>query len=225
MPVEFARFVREISAVRIGSTVNPYAREHARADLDRADAAETRAENLLAYLASRRGAELLLVGEAPGYRGCRFSGIPFTSERSLAPDRWTSRRLDGWQEQSATIVHGVLGELGMEEATVLWNAMPLHPAGSTPLTNRRPTAAELRAGAAWLHRLIELLRPRQVVAISRAAAAVLPGAPVLRHPAHGGADVFRAQLAQSVRAMSEGARQDGGELRDLLARGQANHQA
>ena len=35
------------------------------------------------YLDSRAEAPILLVGEAPGYRGARVSGIPFTSERQL----------------------------------------------------------------------------------------------------------------------------------------------
>lgn len=191
---ELERFVRELGRARIGRTVNPYAREHEVADLDLPGAARVRTCNLLTYLATRREAELLLVGEAPGYRGCRFSGIPFTSERSLPIDRRSSRRSDGWQEPSATIVHGILREVGLEEATVLWNALPLHPTGGEPLSNRPPTAAELRAGSAWLRRLIELLRPRRVLAVGRSAAAILPGILSLRHPSHGGAALFRAQL-------------------------------
>ena len=90
---------------------------------------------------------LLLIGEAPGYQGCRFSGIAFTSERSLPPAARTSIRPEGWSEPSATIVHGALRDLGLEEATILWNACPFHPAlPSGPLTNRTPTPADLVRG-------------------------------------------------------------------------------
>ena len=41
--------------------------------------------NLLNYLLHFEGKpRYLIVGEAPGPWGCRFSGVPFTSERQLA---------------------------------------------------------------------------------------------------------------------------------------------
>lgn len=41
--------------------------------------------NLADYLRlmARREPTLLLVGEAPGYRGCRLTGIPFTSPQDF----------------------------------------------------------------------------------------------------------------------------------------------
>ena len=87
-----------------------------------------RTANPLAYLQDRRHPALLLVGEAAGYHGCRFSGIAFTSERSFAGPQRTSTRPEGWQEPSATVVHGELASLGLEGSTVLWNVVPFHPA-------------------------------------------------------------------------------------------------
>jgi len=188
-------FVADLAAASVGRTVNPYRIDHQVDDLDRPNAAQTRSDNLLTYLRSHPAPRLMLVGEAPGYRGCRFSGIAFTSERSLPPAQWSSLHARGWQEPSATIVHGALTATGLEEETVLWNAVPFHPAGAVPLTNRTPTKAELAAGLEWLDRLVAILQPQQIVAIGRSAASLLPGVPLLRHPANGGATLFRQGLA------------------------------
>ena len=142
--------------------------------------AENRLRRLRAYLESRREAPLLLVGEAAGYRGARVSGIPFTSERQL-----TGR---GPAEASATIVHRVLAELGLEEHVLLWNVVPTHPGTAT--SNRRPTRAEVEQARPLLE---ELAQGRRAIAVGRLAEATL-GGPYVRHPSHGGAADFRAGL-------------------------------
>jgi hypothetical protein len=142
--------------------------------------AENRRRRLAGYLESRSESPLLLVGEAAGYRGARVSGIPFTSERQLSGT--------GPAEASATIVHRVLAELGLEEHALLWNVVPTHP--GTASSNRRPRAAEIAAGLPFAR---ELARGRRVIAIGRLAQAALD-APYVRHPSHGGAAEFRAGL-------------------------------
>ena len=53
-------------------------------EVDLANAAQIRRININNYLSSfRRQPRVLVLGEAPGWRGCRFSGIPFTSEAQL----------------------------------------------------------------------------------------------------------------------------------------------
>jgi uracil-DNA glycosylase len=157
-----------LAASTIGATYNQYADS------------QLRRERLREYLDLRAGAPLLLVGEAAGYRGARVSGIPFTSERQLTGT--------GPAEATATIVHRVLAELGLEDDVLLWNVVPTHP--GTEASNRRPTRAEVEAGRPFL----EALRPgRRVVAVGRLAHAVL-GGPYVRHPSHGGARAFRETL-------------------------------
>jgi len=123
----------------------------------------------------------VLVGEAAGYRGARVSGIPFTSERQLTGS--------GPAEATATIVHRVLAELGVEDEVLLWNVVPTHPGSET--SNRRPTREEVEAGSAFLD---ELTGDRVAVAVGRLAASILD-APYVRHPSHGGAAAFRETLA------------------------------
>jgi uracil-DNA glycosylase len=195
------RLVADLGAAETDRLVNPYACHDP--ELDRPDGAVIRRQNLPAYLEAHRAPALLLVGEAAGYRGCRFSGIAFTSERSLAPERWSSLWQRGWIEPSATIVHRELAKLGLESQTLLWNAVPFHPAiEGRPLTNRAPSAAERRACEVWLARLIALTHPRLVVSVGRKAAqsleSVSPGAHAVRHPANGGATLFRQQLRDLV---------------------------
>ena len=137
-----------------------------------------------AYLDSRAGAPVVLVGEAAGYRGARVSGIPFTSERQLSGS--------GPAEASATVVHRTLAHLGLEEDVLLWNVVPTHP--GTASSNRRPTRAEVAAARPFLD---ELTRRRRVVAVGRVAADAL-GAPYVRHPAHGGARSFADGLKRML---------------------------
>ena len=166
------RFVDELACTRIGSTFNQYA-SGPRAPLLRS--------RLAAYLRSRTNAPILLVGEAPGYRGARVSGIPFTSERQLTGT--------GPAEATATIVQHALAELGLQEDVLLWNVVPTHP--GTESGNRRPTAEEVRGGVCFTSRLAE---GRRVIAVGRVAANAL-GIRYVRHPSHGGATAFAQGLS------------------------------
>jgi uracil-DNA glycosylase len=163
--------IERLRRARIGATFNFYR------DGEGADA---RCERLLTYLRSREEARLLLVGEAPGYRGARVSGVPFTSERQLTGA--------GPAEATATIVHRVLGELGIEQDVLLWNVVPTHPGTAT--SNRRPTRAEVEAGLPYFR---ELARVRRTIAVGRLAHSVL-GGPYVRHPSHAGAGAFGAAM-------------------------------
>jgi uracil-DNA glycosylase family 4 len=166
--------VDRLARTRIGATHNQYARS------------SLRRERLRTYLEQRAAARVILVGEAAGYRGARISGVPFTSERQLTGA--------GAAEASATIVHRVLGELGLADEVLLWNVVPTHP--GTRASNRRPTSAEVKASRPFLD---ELTCGRRVVAVGRVAASVLD-APYVRHPSHGGAAEFAAGLRRMLAA-------------------------
>jgi uracil-DNA glycosylase len=164
-------FVERLARARIGETYNQYA------------GSAKLCERLGSYLEARGAAGVVLVGEAAGYRGARVSGIPFTSERQLTGS--------GPAEATATVVHRVLAELGVEDEVLLWNVVPTHPGSEA--SNRRPTRDEVEAASPFLG---EVARGRVAIAVGRLAASVLE-APYVRHPSHGGAAEFEAGLRRS----------------------------
>jgi hypothetical protein len=167
-----SEFVQALAATRIGGTFNQYA------------GSPLLRGRLASYLHDRRGAPILLVGEAAGYCGARISGLPFTSERQLTRT--------GPAEATATIVHRVLDELGISEEVLLWNLVPTHP--GTERSNRPPTRQEIDDSAPFL---AELAAGRRPIAVGRLAQRRL-GGPYVRHPSHGGAAAFRAGLVAAL---------------------------
>jgi hypothetical protein len=149
--------------------------------------------------------EFILTGEAPGYQGCRYSGIAFTSERLLgegaipripaSPGRLSTRRLP-FSEPSATIVWKTLYRLGIAERTILWNAMQLHPHRPDELwSNRTPAPEEISLGEPALRMLVEAFPKAKIVAVGKKAEGLLSEmgvkvAGAVRHPANGGATEF-----------------------------------
>jgi uracil-DNA glycosylase len=171
----FVEFIERVAAARIGATFNFY-RDGERAALLR--------QRLAGYLEQQAGAGVLLVAEAPGYRGTRISGVPLTSERQLTGE--------GPAEATATVVHATLEELGLAGEVMLWNVVPTHPGDER--SNRRPSRAEIEAGLPFAR---ELARGRRVVPVGRVAHEALGGA-YLRHPSHGGAGAFRRGLEAAL---------------------------
>ncbi|HUT18798.1 MAG TPA: uracil-DNA glycosylase [Anaerolineae bacterium] len=173
--------------------------------LGKPSAPEIRRRNVRRYLESFSDASYLLVGEAAGYAGCRFSGIPFTGEAQIVgPERlpWAqgldlqqSSLGEAWRERSGTIVWDALG--GRRDCA-LWNAFPWHPHGEDPLSNRRPTQGELDSAAGVLRCILTFFGIAQVYAIGRVSEAQLhrlgTRAPYVRHPSHGGKSRFVASV-------------------------------
>lgn len=159
--------------------------------------------------------ELILVGEAPGYQGCHFTGVPFTSERliengripRLEPYRIT-KRATSYTEPTATIVWDLLHDLHVADRTVCWNAFPYHPIRfddnlsieESYRTNRAPSPSELLIGQKALHIFLGGFSPSaRIVAVGRKAEKTLKQMPgirfrAIRHPSQGGASEFRRQL-------------------------------
>jgi hypothetical protein len=226
------RFVRLLKQSPSGSVFNPWWQLDKRNDIDRS-APAIRRKHLRAYLHKRLGkVQLVVIGEALGYRGGHFSGIPMTSERMLlgkkenagikpehvfsspagaGPRRTSRSRIcpSGFSEPTATIVWGTLLRLDLKpDEFVLWNAFPWHSFNPHRglLSNRMPTKKERSAGLSVLEDFLDLFPCNEIVALGNVAASQLEALDVdahqVRHPASGGARLFRQQIARIVHQTS-----------------------
>ncbi len=222
-PVE--KFVRLLKESPPGAVFNPWWRVDKANDIGQT-APGIRRKQLRAYLRDRLGkARLAIIGEGLGYRGGHFSGIPMTSERillgrnknvrvgtedffsNIKPGRTSKSQKcrSGFSESTATIVWSTLLQLDLRpEQFVLWNAFPWHSFDPRRgmLSNRTPTKSERCVGIPVLKAFLDLFVCDQVVALGHIAAAQLEEADVeahyVRHPASGGAKLFRQQIATIV---------------------------
>jgi hypothetical protein len=196
--------VGRLVGARIGGTFNQYA-HGGDADRDPRTAPGVRAANLRIHLRERASAPVLLVAEAAGWRGARYSGLALFSERMIdeaaTPYRRTSTQPGGFAEASATVIQGVLARGGWTDAVLIWNVVMTHPRGAQPHSNRPPRRTEVEAGRRLLDELLNIVAPRHVLAVGRTAQAALPAwldAPAIRHPAQSGATLCRRQLTGAL---------------------------
>lgn len=173
-----------------------------------------RRTNLLRYLTDLydRRAPVALIGEAPGYRGMRLTGIPFGSRRIVTQGLpalglfgvsrgYADVPEPGFEavnaEQSGTIVWGTLSELGI--SALAWGAFPFHPhKPGQLLTNRAPRTTEVATGVPFVRALLDLFQPAKVIAVGNVAHRQLSALGIasvkIRHPAQGGKNEFVAGL-------------------------------
>ena len=203
-------FIEAIASPKHDNMHNPW-RDVCHTDI-RSDGHLLRKERLKRHLMAP-SPRLLIIGEAPGYAGCRYSGLAFSSERLLMEkaiprmtgvdgERITDRRLP-WSEPSATIVWKALYEHGLAEGVVMFNAIPWHPEGEKGIhSNRTPTETERTDGLKYLGMLLALFPGVPVAAVGNIASRTLGEMSVehskLRHPANGGATLFRDGLKHLV---------------------------
>lgn len=138
-----------------------------------------RRQRLKTYLEQNKDARILLVGEAPGHKGCARTGVPFTSDDN---------------EQSAKIIQKIIAKEFPNEKPLIWNAFPFHPhEANKPASNRKPNTKELADGFTILKDLLSVF-PQIICfgAIGRVAEESLAKLNLankpsyIRHPSHGG---------------------------------------
>ena len=162
-----------------------------------------RKKNLKLYLEKMSiiNPPILFLGEAPGYKGCRLTGIPFSSERVLGNNDFFKNQgfecindidsLEG--EISATILWNELKNY--PDKPLIWNIFPFHPHKLDDIkTNRTPTEEELVSGKEYLKQLLGMFDIKKIIALGRKPESQISDLNLnfayVRHPANGGKSKF-----------------------------------
>ena len=164
--------------------------------------------NLLHYLHHLQTTkiDIMLIGEAPGYRGCALTGIPFTDEIQLkysgndyALGAWPRlNKIGNTSERSATIIWSALRKYHI--TPLLWNIFPFHPYQACKArSNRTPTQTELKEGIKYVHTLTSIfaIEDSQIFTIGKKAKTALgltDDSHCIRHPANDYKKEFQPQF-------------------------------
>lgn len=195
------QFIQNLQKVQSSDTVyNPYTDD-------------VKANNLAIYLNYMLSVapKQILVGEAPGYNGCRYSGVPFVDEYRLTSEGnvgclplqqegYEILSLKPHKEQSAGIIWSEFAEDSF--FPLLWNVFPFHPhEKGDENTNRTPTTNEVKAQRHFVNDILILFPTiTEVYALGRTAEKSLKEmgieAEYIRHPANGGATKCRERIRE-----------------------------
>ncbi len=151
------------------------------------------------YLYNRKQTDVLLIGEAPGYAGCRITGIPFTSGELIRNSNIDILKilnpnifLDKIEsEKTATIVWDYLKN--KNKLPIFWNSFPFHPFNiGDESSNRAPSDEEIDEGKFYIQELVKIFKPKTIASIGRKGEKILkniyPNEHIqyIRHPSYGG---------------------------------------
>lgn len=226
--MDLNQFLTGLAGYQGENTFNPWADHDERYEMENAVAIRRKnLEDYLALRLGK--ARILLIAEACGYQGGHFSGIAMTCERMLLDlhpivdsamvlghqGNRTSRKespllkpiqqAKGFNEPTDSVVWSACLEAGLgPNDFLLWNIFPFHPyKKGNLLTNRTPADDELAAGLACTRNLLSLTGPLPIFAIGKKSENTLTEAGFsvtgLRHPANGGANIFRSQLKEALK--------------------------
>lgn len=173
-------------------------------EYDLPNACEIRKTNLSNYLLSYTDSpEIVIIGEAPGYKGCHFSGVPFTSEYQLENDLvpFTGKKSSlinkPYKENTATIFWEIMRDY--YPRFFVWNCIPLHPhEKGNILSNREPTKNEILSYSKNLNDILDLLDCDIILSLGKCAQKSLNNLNIkndyVRHPSMGGKSEFANQI-------------------------------
>lgn len=162
--------------------------------------------------------KILLIGEAPGYKGCRISGIPFTSGQIIANSpifmkyrqsfHFTS--IEDEKENSANAFYELFEQHPeLFNSLIMWNSYPFHPhKENLHETNRAPTTKELKIGAEFIKLIIDIFNINEIVPVGKKAEKVCKYLkdvvihPAIRHPSFGGKPEFLRGMQELMRMLN-----------------------
>jgi hypothetical protein len=199
-------YIDALCSVVINDVFNPYAHRCPVHDLEDAPARRRDALLNVVEAATKREIDAIWIGRDLGYRGGRRTGLALTDDVHFSDHimRWglsAERPTAGAvvAERTAAVIWSVLANISAP--VFLWNVFPYHPhESSKPFSNRSHNARERRIGEELLFELIDLLRPRRIIAIGNDAASSahrIMGTSTtvaVRHPSYGGIRTYLGQM-------------------------------
>ncbi len=139
--------------------------------------------------------------------------LGYQGKRTSRPDSplivKPTQKEKGFNEPTDSVVWSACLEAGLApDEFILWNIFPFHPyKNGNLLSNRTPTDEELAIGLTFTKELIAMAEGLPLFAIGRKSEMTLSeaGLPAtgLRHPANGGANIFRAQLREALHTSNQ----------------------
>lgn len=194
-------FATALAELDLPAVFNPY--RDVCPNHDRSNAATVRRRNLRRCLEAALDARVdtVWVARDLGYRGGRRTGVALTDEVHLRSAGAMMGGIDLERathgpvvaERTASVVWQVLHQV--RQPVFLWNVFPLHPhEPSEPMSNRCHTRNERDITWPLFLALIDMIRPKRIVAIGRDAGLALlcldVPVHVVRHPSYGGQAEF-----------------------------------
>lgn len=209
-------FVKGLSNLAFENTFNPYSDRCEVYDVY--DAPLKRSDLLKKMLIAACEVEVdsIWIGRDLGYKGGRRTGLALTDDVHLCHHaaRWgveVARLTKGQAipERTAAVIWSILEKI--PNPVFLWNVFPLHPyEAGDPFSNRAHNSKERLAGEELLGELVELLKPKRIVAIGndaeKAALRLQPQRKIMkvRHPSYGGQNIFLDQIKSIYKSETMG---------------------
>jgi len=194
-------FIKKLQRFSAPKVFNPWHDYDERYDASRRGSS-VRRQQLQAYLEERlHKAKIIMIAEAVGYQGGRFTGIAMTCERMLlghhdtvtpemvftgvlpkrtsyADSTYITKRTQrelGLNEPTDSVVWNAMLEANIDPyEVVLWNIFPFHPfKGDDGLTNRTPTQDELDQGWTYTKQLLGLFPNTHILGIGQKSSLTL----------------------------------------------------
>lgn len=178
-------------------------------------------ENLYNYLQRIRSnnSKVMLIGEAPGYHGCRLSGIAFTCEENFTKDIIPGimgkdlgykiySKGEPEREFSASTVWPKLKDWYNVHGSVplLWNICPFHPHKENDLmSNRTPRKKEIERGIKYFLDLVDIFDIQHIGCIGKKSFNTIGDMGInasleyLRHPSCGGKREFERMIDEYIK--------------------------
>uniref|UniRef100_UPI0040271F69 uracil-DNA glycosylase family protein n=1 Tax=Candidatus Stercorousia sp. TaxID=3048886 RepID=UPI0040271F69 len=122
--------------------------------------------NLLTFLLAKQNAKYILIGEAPGRKGCLQCGVPFCDDYTLEKlVKIDNNKIKKSKETSAQRIY-----YAFEDNFIAWNAFPYQPCDEYG-NNRPPSIEELKFGNEYLKKFLNIFysKNKEIILIGNKA--------------------------------------------------------